>query len=251
MFEAAKKAPSGIGKVKDHSTEEEVEFIAGDVYDLSGNNRYKDKFTYYKGDGGTVTVQGNPAGTCYPVVTSGGTVYYTAGTKYTVQGSSAGTCYPVVTSGGTVYYTAGSSYTVQGSAGPKLKYWGYGLLFRNVNGTYVPVVNANWYHDYNGDTQYYNAGTSTVTAVGSTSIRLGSSGVKYNAGTSTVTAISNTSVRLGTSGLKYNAGTITAETRGDSVTVTPIGGTSLMLTPVVNGGYNAGQTVTDTYYTKS
>lgn len=259
--------------------------------------------TYYKGDGGTVTVQGNPAGTCYPVVTSGGTVYYTAGssytvqgtpagtcypvvtsggtvyytagTKYTVQGSSAGTCYPVVASGGTVYYTAGSSYTVQGTAGPKLKHWGYGLLFRNVNGTYVPVVEANWYHDHNGTTQYYNAGTSSVTAVGSTSIRLGSSGVKYNAGTSTVTAISSTSVRLGTSGLKYNAGTstvtaisstsirlgtpglkydagtITAETRGDSVTVTPIGGTSLMLTPVVNGGYNEGSTVTDTYYTKS
>lgn len=259
--------------------------------------------TYYKGDGGTVTVQGNPAGTCYPVVTSGGTVYYTAGssytvqgtpagtcypvvtsggtvyytagTKYTVQGSSAGTCYPVVSSGGTVYYTAGSSYTVQGKEGPKLKHWGYGLLFRYVNGTYVPVVEANWYHDHNGDKQYYNAGTSSVTAVGSTSIRLGSSGVKYNAGTSTVTAISSTSVRLGTSGLKYNAGTstvtaisntsvrlgtsglkydagtITAETRGDSVTVTPIGGTSLMLTPVVNGGYNEGSTVTDTYYTKS
>ena len=41
------------------------------------------------------------------------------------------------------------------TAGPKLKYWGNGLLFQNINGTYVPVVNANWYHDLNGTTQYY------------------------------------------------------------------------------------------------
>lgn len=51
LFEANKKKPSGLGKVKNNSTTQEVEFIAGDIYDLSDSNRYKDKFTYYKGDG--------------------------------------------------------------------------------------------------------------------------------------------------------------------------------------------------------
>ena len=51
LFEANKKRPSGIGKVKDLSKEENVEFIAGDIYDLSGNNRYTDKFKYYRGEG--------------------------------------------------------------------------------------------------------------------------------------------------------------------------------------------------------
>jgi len=51
LFEANSKRPSGLGKIKDKSTEEEVEFIAGDVYDLSGNNRYTDKFKYYRGEG--------------------------------------------------------------------------------------------------------------------------------------------------------------------------------------------------------
>lgn len=68
MFEAAKKAPSGIGKVKDHSTEEDVEFIAGDVYDLSGDNRYTEKFKYYKGDGNGFIMDKD--GNYYDVVTS-------------------------------------------------------------------------------------------------------------------------------------------------------------------------------------
>lgn len=68
LFEANKKSPSGIGKIKNTSREEDVEFIAGDVYDLSGNNRYTDKFTYYsgKGDGYIMDKDGN----YYDVVTS-------------------------------------------------------------------------------------------------------------------------------------------------------------------------------------
>ena len=51
LFEANSKRPSGLGKIKDKSTEKEVEFIAGDVYDLSSDNRYTDKFKYYRGEG--------------------------------------------------------------------------------------------------------------------------------------------------------------------------------------------------------
>ena len=68
LFEANAKRPSGLGKIKDKSTEEEVEFIAGDVYDLSGNNRYKDKFTYYRGDGNGYIMDKD--GNYYDVVTS-------------------------------------------------------------------------------------------------------------------------------------------------------------------------------------
>lgn len=68
LFEANAKRPSGLGKIKDKSTEEEVEFIAGDVYDLSGNNRYKDKFTYYRGDGNGYIMDKD--GNYYDVITS-------------------------------------------------------------------------------------------------------------------------------------------------------------------------------------
>ena len=51
IMEANQKRPSGLGKIKDKSREEDVEFIAGDVYDLSDSNRYTEKMKYYKGEG--------------------------------------------------------------------------------------------------------------------------------------------------------------------------------------------------------
>jgi len=68
MFEAAKKSPSGIGKIKNSAEEKDVEFIAGDVYDLSGDNRYTDKFTYYSGKGDGYIMDKD--GKFYDVVTS-------------------------------------------------------------------------------------------------------------------------------------------------------------------------------------
>ena len=68
MFEAAKKSPSGIGKIKTNAEEKDVEFIAGDVYDLSGNNRYTDKFTYYSGKGDGYIMDKD--GKFYDVITS-------------------------------------------------------------------------------------------------------------------------------------------------------------------------------------
>lgn len=67
-MEANKKRPSGLGKIKDTSREEDVEFIAGDIYDLSDTNRYTDKFKYYSGQGnGYIT---DKEGHVYDVVTS-------------------------------------------------------------------------------------------------------------------------------------------------------------------------------------
>jgi len=68
LFEANSKRPSGIGKIKDNSREENVEFIAGDVYDLGDHNRYTEKFKYYKGDGNGYIM--DKEGNYYDVVTS-------------------------------------------------------------------------------------------------------------------------------------------------------------------------------------
>ncbi len=51
IMEANQKRPSGLGKIKDKSVEQDVEMIAGDVYDLSDSNRYTEKMKYYKGEG--------------------------------------------------------------------------------------------------------------------------------------------------------------------------------------------------------
>ena len=151
----------------------------------------------------TVTLQGSAvSGTAYHTIPTGGTVYYTAGTAVTKYNRGSKETY---------YKGNGGSFTIQGSAGPKLKHWGYGLLFRNINGTYVPVVEANWYHDYNGDTQYYNAGTLSAVARGDT-----------------------VDVYQATGG----------------ASITPIGSTSLRLEQL-SYAYGVGSTVSNTYYTKT
>ena len=68
IMEANQKRPSGLGKIKDNSKETDVEFIAGDIYDLSDSNRYTEKFKYYRGDGnGYITDKNDHV---YDVVTS-------------------------------------------------------------------------------------------------------------------------------------------------------------------------------------
>ena len=68
LFEANGKRPSGIGKIKDKSDEKDVEFIAGDIYDLSDGNRYTDKFKYYKGEGNGYIMDKD--GNYYDVITT-------------------------------------------------------------------------------------------------------------------------------------------------------------------------------------
>ena len=51
LNEAESPAPSALKKFKQGKDNVECEFIAGDIYDLSPENRYKDTVSYYKGDG--------------------------------------------------------------------------------------------------------------------------------------------------------------------------------------------------------
>ena len=51
LNEAKSPVPSALKKFKQGKDNVECEFIAGDIYDLSAENRYKDTVSYYKGDG--------------------------------------------------------------------------------------------------------------------------------------------------------------------------------------------------------
>lgn len=51
LNEAKTPVPSALKKFKQGKDNVECEFIAGDIYDLSPENRYKDTVSYYKGDG--------------------------------------------------------------------------------------------------------------------------------------------------------------------------------------------------------
>lgn len=69
--EAKNPAPSALKKFKQGHNDVECEFIAGDIYDTSGNNRYTDTFSYYKGDGDGYIMDKN--GNVYDVKCSEGT----------------------------------------------------------------------------------------------------------------------------------------------------------------------------------
>ena len=144
--------------------------------------------------------------TAYPVVTSGGTNYYQAGTNLTL-------------------YPAGSSFTVQGSTGPKLYHRGKGQLYTLDGTTYKKIGDANtdWYYVSSIGTQYYNAGTSTRTAIGTGQ---------------TITPISSTTkIVLGTSG-----------TYREHLSS---GGTTYFTAGTQGTYYEAGETVANTYYTRN
>ena len=220
--------------------------------------------TLYNAGTDTKTARGDSV-TARPKLSSGGTIYYQANsaTTYyqagtdtkTARGDSV-TAREVVSSGGTVYYTAGTavtrykgdggSFTVQGSAFAKLKRWGNGTLYQYTTSGYVGQGSHTWYYvDNTNGTQYYEAGTTTkiargtsesITPISSTSVRLGSSGTYYkgNGGDFTVqgssvsvTPIKTTSaIRLGDEDTYYkgNGGDFTVQ--GSSVSVTPIKATS-------------------------
>ena len=225
--------------------------------------------------GGTVYYTAGTAANYHKVVSSGGTVYYTAGTaatyyeagtttKYargdsvtvTLQGSqtasltlqgSSQTVFEEVSSGGTVYYTAGtavtrykgngSSVTGRGSS-VSVKPCGNAVKFKRhtsgtPSGTWYTIDSSNYdltYYVGGSDTTYYKGDGSSVTGrgdsesitpIGSTSKRL-SSVTRYKAGTNV--------------GKLYNAGEIATyykgnggsfTVQGSSVSVTPIGSTSI------------------------
>lgn len=71
LNEAKSPAPSALKKFKQGKNDVECEFIAGDIYDLSPGNRYKDTVSYYKGDGDGYIMDKN--GNVYDVKCSEGT----------------------------------------------------------------------------------------------------------------------------------------------------------------------------------
>lgn len=84
-MEANAKRPSGIGKLKDKSVEVDNEYIVGNVYDLSDENRQTEKFKYYRGEGnGYIT---DKQGHVYDVQTSeySGDAGRIAGGSYTLS----------------------------------------------------------------------------------------------------------------------------------------------------------------------
>lgn len=71
LNEAKSPVPSALKKFKQGKDNVECEFIAGDIYDLSPENRYKDTVSYYKGDGDGYIMDKN--GNVYDVTCSEGT----------------------------------------------------------------------------------------------------------------------------------------------------------------------------------
>jgi len=177
---------------------------------------------------------------------------YNAGTVTKNDRGDSVTARPVVSSGGTVYYTAGTAvtkykgnggeFTVQGSAGPKLVFYGtqVTLYKKNSDGTYTSAGMHNWYYtDSSNGTQYYKAGTVT----------------KYARGDSeSITPISSTSVRLGASGTYYkgNGGEFTVQgSAQDAYKKLTSGGKIYYQANSQATYYQAGTQDSSTYYTRN
>ena len=199
----------------------------------------------------SLTLQGE-AQTVYEEVSSGGTVYYTAGTAKTYyDAGTAGTYYDAGTAV-TVYPGNGGSFTPQGSAGPRLKDDGTARHY-DVNGNLIG--NHHWYHAVSsGGTQYYNAGSGTKYARGTgysiTPIGTAHTITPVGAG-HVVTPIGSTSKRLNAV-TRYKAGTNVGKLYNAGSVATYYPATETLYKAGTNIGklYNAGTISTD-YYTKA
>jgi len=199
----------------------------------------------------SLTLQGE-AQTVYEEVSSGGTVYYTAGTAKTYyDAGTAGTYYDAGTAV-TVYPGNGGSFTPQGSAGPRLKDDGSARHY-DVNGNLIG--NHHWYHVVSsGGTQYYNAGSGTKYARGTgysiTPIGTAHTITPVGAG-HVVTPIGSTSKRLNAV-TRYKAGTNVGKLYNAGSVATYYPATATLYKAGTNIGklYNAGTISTD-YYTKA
>ena len=183
--------------------------------------------TLYEAGSGTKYDRGTGL-TAYPVVSSGGTIFYEANAQATYRQAGSGTkydrgtgltAYPVVSSGGTIYYEANAQATYR-QAGSGTKYdRGTGLTAR-------PVVSSGGtiYYEANAQATYRQAGSGTKydRGTGLTARPVVSSGgtVFYTAGTAV------TRYKAGTAVTRYkgNGGSFTVQ--GSQVSVTPIKATS-------------------------
>ena len=187
----------------------------------------------------SLTLQGSSQ-TVYEEVSSGGTVYYTAGTAttyYKGNGSSVtgrGTSQSVSVCGNAVHFKRHTSGTPSGT-------W-YTIVSSGYDLTYYLSKSETWYQG-NGSSVTGRGDSVSVTPVGSTSKRL-SSCTRYKAGTNV--------------GVLYNAGSIatyypateTLYKSGSSLTYYPA--TETLYKGGTNVGilYNAG-TISNSYYTKN
>ena len=181
------------------------------VYDSQSEDLYKETLTFGTSQAYDAGVLAGEAEfsqvTARPVLSSGGTVYYQAGssTLYYMAGTTtvvgrgdSVTAREVLNSGGTLYYTT--------STGIQVRSYGSYALYYKVGESYVPAVGGTrtWYYADSGGTQYYNRANGT---------RLGSSTTYYkgNGGTKTVqggetyiTPITGAGIRLGNAGTYYS-----------------------------------------------
>ena len=228
----------------------------------------------------SLTLQGESQ-TVYEEVSSGGTVYYTAGTaatyynagtttKYargdsvtvTLQGSqtasltlqgSSQTVFEEVSSGGTLYYTAGTAVTRYKGNGSSVtgrgdsvsvKPCGNAVRFkRHTSGT----PSGTWYtiNSTSYDLTYYVGGTDTTYYKGN------GSSVTGRGDSESITPIGSTSKRL-SSVTRYKAGTNVGKlyNAGEIATYYPATQTLYKAGTNIGKLYNAG-TISTAYYTKS
>lgn len=190
------------------------------------------KGTYYKGDGGSFTVQGGPVA-AYKKLSSGGNVYYKAGSATTYYNAGTTT---VEARGGAV------SVTPVGSS--------YGFTYMTIYNASGKAMGSRWVSNGTGGASLMYTAGSAVTYY------RGNGGTKTVQGSSvSVTPInSSAKVRIGSAVTLYEKGTEKKNDRGDSVSGYPVvssGGNVYYLAGAAQTYYEKGTTDSDNYWTKS
>lgn len=145
--------------------------------------------------------------TARPVVSSGGTVYYQAGTAVTYYKGNGSSGYLCGT--GETCYKAGTerTFNLRASSGIKLKKYGTGKVTLYVAPTTSATgITHEWYYIDSGGTSYYQSGgTVTVTSQGESQTLYPRGSYVYGRGdTVSVTPITGTAIRIGAAGTYYS-----------------------------------------------
>ena len=262
----------GVAEGESHFTRQTITLQGSQTSDLTlqGSAATTQQVTLQGTQTSELTLQGT-AQTVYEEVSSGGTVYYTAGTattyynagtttKYargdtvtvTLQGSqtseltlqgTAQTVYEEVSSGGTVYYTAGTAVTRYLGNGSSVTGRGDSVSIQEIGNavhfkrhTSSETPSGTWYEIKSSgyDLTYYLAKTAATYYKGN------GSSVTGRGTSESITPIGSTSKRLssvtrykaGTNvGKLYNAGSVATYYQGNGGSFT-VQGTSVSVTPI-------------------
>ena len=229
----------GVAEGESHFTRQTITLQGSQTSELTlqGSAATTQQVTLQGTQTSELTLQGT-AQTVYEEVSSGGTVYYTAGTavtRYYGNGSSVtgrGDSVSIQEIGNAVHFKRHTSSEKPSGTWYEIKSSGYDL-------TYYLAKTAATYYKGNGSSVTGRGTSESITPIGSTSKRL-SSVTRYKAGTNV--------------GKLYNAGTVATyyqgnggsfTVQGSSVSVTPIGSTSKRLSSVTR--YKAGTNVGKLY----